>query len=318
MITVWLTRVSVALIFYRLASNRQRRRGMIYFAIGIGVLSLASLLIISLREQPLKPWRDALQLSTLYRWITVGALAAVVEFVLAGLAILLVWDLQMKARDKGRVVTGFAIRLVVVVPIILRLLSLHSHATKSPAQPISFLFTMPELWTQLELHLCLVAATVPCLRLFLKSFSTGYFGMAISQLDPTGTVLATKGDSYNMSNMKSGGGSSAGDRYKIGNPTQQQVSKAGMTTSKVTHELREDRADSLSDRTDCIVIGCTCITSDISYDRQPSTSSNVFTPCYGLWQTRDHGRPSTCDILCYLTVLTPFYVTQTASNQQPE
>jgi hypothetical protein len=248
-VTVWLTRVSVALIFLRLSSNRQRKANMLYLTIGLAVLAFASLLVVALREQPLTPWRDALQLSTLYRWITVGALAGVTELALAALAVMLVWDLQMKSRDKFRVVTGFAIRLVVLVPIILRLLSLHSHATKVPAQQISFLFTMPALWSQLEMHLCLVAATVPCLRLFLKSFSTGYFGMAISQLDPTGTVLATKGDSYNMSNMKSGG-STAGEKYRIGNPTQPQVSKAGMTISRATHDLREDRADSLSDRSD--------------------------------------------------------------------
>jgi hypothetical protein len=99
---------------------------------------------------------------------------------------------------------------------------------------------MPALWAQLEMHLSIITATIPCLRIFLKSFNTGYFGMALGQLDPTGTVLATKGDSFNMSKLKSGGSSA--------NPTQAQVSKAGMTTSRVTHGREEE--DSLSERSD--------------------------------------------------------------------
>ena len=96
------------------------------------------------------------------------------------------------------------------------------------------------------MHLCLIGATVPCLRIFLKSFNTGYFGTTMEQIDPTGTMMATKGDSYNMSTMRSG---DREKKFAIGNPTQKQASKAGMTTSRVTHESRDD-IDSGDDRSD--------------------------------------------------------------------
>ena len=166
-----------------------------------------------------------------------GTLGIVVEILLTGLSIILVWGLQMQPKDKARVFSGFAARLVVAAPVILRLVSLQDNQNSGD---FTWFFTMPALYAQLELHLSVIAATVPCLRIFLKSFNTGYFGMALEQLDPTGTVLATKGDSFNMSKLKSGGSDA--------NPTQAQASKAGMTTSRVTHG-REDE-DSMSERSD--------------------------------------------------------------------
>lgn len=119
--------------------------------------------------------------------------------------------------------------------MILRLVSLHSNVN---SEDFSYAFTTPELWTQLDLHLCLICATIPCLRIFLKGLNTGYYGVAIEQLAPTGTVMATKGDSYNMSTFRSHG--SECKKQDIGNPTQPQTSKAGKTTSRITNERPEE------------------------------------------------------------------------------
>ncbi|KAK3723255.1 hypothetical protein LTR37_001978 [Vermiconidia calcicola] len=195
---------------------------MHYFVYAISALSAASLLVIALRDNILKPWRYTLTASTLSRWYAVGALSILVELILLTFSVILVWGLQMAPRAKFRVVSGFAVRLVVVAAIIVRIMSLADHAN---AQHISSASKLPSLWTQLELHLSIVSATVPCLRMFLKSFNTGYYGMAIEQLDPTGTIMATRGNtSYQLSNMRSGGASSAGDKYKISNSMQSRIS----------------------------------------------------------------------------------------------
>ena len=239
-ISIWLSRLAIALVFMRLSSNRSMARNARTFAIAIAAIAGASLLVIAIRQDSSSPWQDALAVSTLYRWLAVGALGAVVEMVLVAAAIRLVWGIQMAQNSKITVVSGFAIRILVLIPLVLRLVSLHSNVN-SPR--ITYAFTMPELWTQVDMHLCLIGATVPCLRIFLKSFNTGYYGTTMENIDPTGTMMATKGDSFNMSNMRSG------NREKLGNPTQRQASKAGMTTSRVTHESRDD-GDSADDRSD--------------------------------------------------------------------
>ena len=240
-VTIWLSRLSVTLVFLRLSSNRGQARRMRYFVLVVTGISVVSLLVVAVRQDALSPWKDGLATTTLYRWIAVGAIGAFVEAVLVAAAIQLVWGIQMANKSKFTVVSGFAIRILVLVPLVIRLISFRNHVD---SQQISNAFTMPEIWTQVEMHLCLVGATVPCLRIFLKSFNTGYFGTTMENIDPTGTMMATKGDSYNLSTMKSGD-----QKYALGDPTQRQVSKAGMTTSRVTHEQRED-GDSADDRSD--------------------------------------------------------------------
>ena len=240
------------MLFLRLCANRSQVRRIRYFVYAVSALLLGSLLATAIREQPSTPWRTALFPSTIYRWIAIGTVGLVVEILLTGLSFILVWGLQMQPKDKFRVIAGFAARLIVAVPVIVRLVSLQDN---SNARDFTWAFTMPALWAQLEMHLSIIAATIPCLRIFLKSFNTGYFGMALEQLDPTGTVLATKGDSYNLSKLKSGGSDS--------NPTQAQVSKAGQTTSRITHG-REDQ-DSLSERSDRGIF--VRQTVNVAYDR---------------------------------------------------
>jgi hypothetical protein len=241
-LATWLSRLGVAMLFLRLCANRSQVRRIRYFVFAVIAVSVASVLVSAIREQPLTPWRSALRATTFYRWIAIGTLGIVVEILLTGLSIVLVWGLQMQPKDKLRVFSGFAARLVVAAPIVIRLVSLHDNVN---AKDFTWAFTMPAMWAQLELHLSLVGSTIPCLRIFLKSFNTGYLGMAVEQLDPTGTMIATKGDSYNMSKLRSNGSDN-----KFGNPTQAQVSKAGKTTSRVTHGRDEDHASSLSDRSD--------------------------------------------------------------------
>jgi hypothetical protein len=240
------------MLFLRLCANRSQVRRIRYFVYAVSALLLASLLATAIREQTLTPWRTALFSSTLYRWIAIGTVGIVVEILLTGLSVVLVWGLQMQPKDKLRVISGFAARLVVAVPVVIRLVSLQN---SSDAHDFTWSFTMPALWAQLEMHLSIIAATIPCLRIFLKSFNTGYFGMTLEQLDPTGTVLATKGDSFNMSKLKSGGSDS--------NPALAQVSKAGRTTSKVTYGREEE--DSLSERSDRWIF--VRQTVNVAYDR---------------------------------------------------
>ena len=172
----------------------------------------------------------------------------VAELSLLGVSTMLVWKLQMATRQKYTVVSGFAARLAIAIPLVLRLVSLHDHID---SQRFTSAFTIPAVWAQVELHLCLICATIPCLRIFLKSFNTGYYGMDVGQVDPTATVMATKGGSYALSDLRSDGSATASRTQRFGKSARDRVASPGMTTSRVTaQDHGEDGDDAMSDRSD--------------------------------------------------------------------
>jgi len=224
---------------------------MRYVVYAVAILSFASLMIVSIREDAAQPWTNSLDASTWTRWVVVGGLGALTELTLLVVAILLVWNLQMAPKQKWTIVSGFAARLVIIVPIAIRLVSLHERIDSTD---FSFAYTIPALWTQAELHISLIAATIPCLRIFLKSLNTGYYGMNLDQIDPTATAMATKGGSYALSDLRSGGSVAANEKQTTSASRQvpgRTLSSSGVTTSKVTSRDRAEDSDSVaSDRSD--------------------------------------------------------------------
>lgn len=70
----------------------------------------------------------------------------------------------------------------------------------------SWRYTGLEIYTSIEMHYSLIAATIPCMHVFLKNFNTGYLGTTADQIDPTGTLSGggTKNsNSYAMSTVRS-------------------------------------------------------------------------------------------------------------------
>ena len=60
------------------------------------------------------------------------------------------------------------------------------------------------MYASIEMHYSLIAATIPCMRIFLKNFTTGWLGTTADQVDHTATLDATKGsNSYALSSMSS-------------------------------------------------------------------------------------------------------------------
>lgn len=69
----------------------------------------------------------------------------------------------------------------------------------------TFDLVLAAVYTQLEMHACLVSATVPCMRPFLKAFDTGYWGTTIAQVDPTAsTTKGSAGSVYVLQSKSSG------------------------------------------------------------------------------------------------------------------
>lgn len=84
-----------------------------------------------------------------------------------------------------------------------------------PNETIDFtwLYVNPTIFTTIEMHYSLLAATIPCMHLFLRQFSTGYLGTTNEQLQST--MMGSKGnqsDSYVLSSVRSRHTGATGNR----------------------------------------------------------------------------------------------------------
>lgn len=137
------------------------------------------------------------------RNLAISILSSILELFIFCLAIRLVWTLHMTQKSKLKIVSGFATRLPLIATSALRLWSLHSNIHDSP---LTLSYTLPEIFTQLDMHYNLISATLPCLRIFLKGFTTGWLGTkgADQARGMRDSIVAVKGVS-NLSESKSRG-----------------------------------------------------------------------------------------------------------------
>lgn len=149
----------------------------------VSVFGVVSIFVVALRQDISAPWSydDAgVVSSNLARWSAVGVLNMLVDMIVAGLSVYLVWGLQMDATSKRLVIVGFVLRLFLVPITIVRLVSL----ANVNARDFSLSYTIPETLTQLEMHGSIIATTLPCLRLFLRAWNTSFMDMRLQELDP--------------------------------------------------------------------------------------------------------------------------------------
>jgi hypothetical protein len=145
------------------------------------IFSITSILSIALRGDLSQPWSygDGEGRSILARWAATGAMSIVTDLIITAFSVYLVWSLQMDSKPKSIVITAFALRLFVAPVTIVRLVSLSAVR----ADNLSFTYTLPEALTQLEMYCNLVAATLPCLRIFLTAWNTSFMNIRLEDID---------------------------------------------------------------------------------------------------------------------------------------
>lgn len=182
MISIWLGRVSIATLLTRLAGESNKSKICRGFAIATGVLGLVAFLTVAIRQDVSSPWllTSGTLGSTDARWLTVGILAIMTDLAAMVISWYLVHDLQMGSQPKTLVTTAFALRAISIPPIALRLVAL----SKVSPNDFSFSYALPEIYTQLEMHVNLIATTLPCLRLFLSAWNSNFMNMGLEELDP--------------------------------------------------------------------------------------------------------------------------------------
>ncbi|KAJ9633682.1 hypothetical protein H2201_008953 [Coniosporium apollinis] len=139
------------------------------------------------------------------RWKAVVALDVATELLFVLLPIYLVWGLQMAHSLKFRVVLGFAFRIPVAA---FALAFLDAITTYHDSQNIGVAYSAVIIWHQVELGYSLIAATIPCLKSFIKSFDTGFGAEFGYSTNPYGSANSrpcgneTKCQSFPMSPIK--------------------------------------------------------------------------------------------------------------------
>jgi hypothetical protein len=115
----------------------------------------------------------------LARWIATGIMSILIDLVVTGMSIYLVWDLNMASKSKSLVITAFTLRLFVMPVTIARLVTL-GHVQ---VDDLSFSYSLPEVMTQLEMYCNLITTTLPCLRLFLTAWNSSFMDIGLAGID---------------------------------------------------------------------------------------------------------------------------------------
>lgn len=85
----------------------------------------------------------------------------------------------MDGKLKSVIITAFALRLFVAPVTIVRLVSVRDVQVET----LSFSYALPETMTQLEMYCHLIAATLPCLRIFLTAWNTSFMDIRLEEID---------------------------------------------------------------------------------------------------------------------------------------
>lgn len=108
------------------------------------------------------------------------------------LPIWLVWPLQMPRAKKFVVTIAFSLRLVIVPLVLGRVIQLNR---SSHSRDWTFDAVRVIIFTQLEMHISLISATLPCTRPFLNAASSGMWAESHGIVRST---QGTPGSSYAM------------------------------------------------------------------------------------------------------------------------
>ncbi|PGH15113.1 rpsU-divergently transcribed protein [Helicocarpus griseus UAMH5409] len=204
-IALMLSKAAAFMLIARL-TRYTRHVNAAYVGVGLTALwGIGLVLALCLRCTLPHPW-DQVNLECFQahtRWMAVEISGIALELLLALLPVYIAWGLHVQLRSKLMLLFAFSFRLPVILVGALRIFYLRRQWTLS--DPI-FHGADASVCMEVELHYSLMAATIPCLKLFIKAFNTGYLGAR--ETNP-GAMLGntSRSGSYRHSTM-------SGARYK--------------------------------------------------------------------------------------------------------
>lgn len=147
------------------------------------------------------------------RWELVISFDAILEVVYVGLAVALVWPLQMKRRIKTTVVCAFAFRLVCAILAALHGVWIDKYVdSDDPGLAIADVL----VWQQVALGYSLIATTIPTIKTFVRGYNQelGYDPSSEKRGLGGGYNLGSLVRSVNRTAQNGSGNSKSGSRQQ--------------------------------------------------------------------------------------------------------
>ncbi|KAF2119131.1 hypothetical protein BDV96DRAFT_643282 [Lophiotrema nucula] len=171
--TVYTTKCSLIFLLLRITPNEKHQQ---LLRLGLGacvVLAIVSVIVILTRCKISEPWQQYNgECGDMFaRWQAVAAFDVATELVIFMVPVSFLFGLQMKIKQKGKVVLAFATRLPLIALILLRLYALRTQLDS--ANP-TLAGALAAVWTQVGLHYALIATTLPCGTPFLNRAITNF------------------------------------------------------------------------------------------------------------------------------------------------
>ncbi|KAK1759194.1 hypothetical protein QBC47DRAFT_99712 [Echria macrotheca] len=188
LLTTLLTKGSIGYLFIRLSPDINHIRAAYGCLAAATVFTVASILATCLRCDLQAPWIfiNAQCTGLLTRWQAIAALDIISEVGLFAVAIHMTQGLRVSVSSKLVVLFAFGLRLIILVPILIRLKYL-GDSISSSNWTLDGVLTV--LCTQIHISYAIIATTTPCLRPFMAALSTNYGGPTETKT-PSGTKLS--------------------------------------------------------------------------------------------------------------------------------
>ncbi|KAE8418079.1 hypothetical protein BDV36DRAFT_295482 [Aspergillus pseudocaelatus] len=174
-IAVCSSKVSLALLIARLTVAKVELRAS-YVLTGISVAwGVVSVIVAATQCRLPQPWNIGASHhcdSMFVRWTVVETGNMLIELLIPGLIIMVLWNLQARFKAKITILVAFSAQLLVAIPTIFRLILLPEMTTEDIRNDRTFAIANTVVLTEITMHFSLMAATFPCLRKFLQAFDT--------------------------------------------------------------------------------------------------------------------------------------------------
>lgn len=190
--------LSITFLLVRVTRLTSQARPAYLVAGATGLWCLIATTIILFQCRLPQPWRTRphIRCIDIYAaWVFITTSRALIESANVAIAARLLWRLRMPIRPKITIIAMFALRLLVLPPVIMRLLYIR---ISWQSADWSYARINVQIITQVALHVSTILCTIPCTKNFLLVFETHP-----PPPGPTAATMQTQDNNRRVSKRKS-------------------------------------------------------------------------------------------------------------------
>ncbi|KAF2264313.1 hypothetical protein CC78DRAFT_463964 [Lojkania enalia] len=191
--TIYIAKVSMIFLLVRITPD-EKQRLLLMFGIGAcTTFATISIILVLTRCNISEPWiQYEKKCGSLFaRWQAIAAFDIATEIVLFAIPMSFLVGLQMRYKQKFKVVLAFSLRLPIIAFAILRLRELDNYISSTDPTLVG---ALAAVWTQVSMQYSLVATTLPCMTPFLTTVNTAFGAMELETMNEA-TIKTTNANS---------------------------------------------------------------------------------------------------------------------------